>query len=73
MARGALVCRLVDLRVVVGVGRAVEEAEELYWRFIVAAAVFPFIGLLFLRDRPELWLQMLGAAVATAVVFTVLR
>ena len=39
---------------------AVEQAEELYWRFLVVAAVFPSLGLLFLRDRPELWLQALA-------------
>jgi hypothetical protein len=38
-----------------------EEAEELYWRFLVAAAVLAGGGLLFLRQRAELWLQLAGA------------
>lgn len=49
---------------------ASEEAEELYWRFLVVAAIFPFLGMLFLRDRAELWIQAIGvAAAATAVLF----
>lgn len=51
---------------------AVEESEELYWRFIVAAAFFPLLGLVFLRDRPELWLQLLGAVAATGVVISLI-
>ena len=51
----------------------VEQAEELYWRFIVAAGLMPFVGLLFLRDRSELWIQAIGAAVVLAIVFTILR
>jgi len=47
-----------------------EQAEELYWRFLVLAALFPFLGMLFLRDRVELWVQTVGAAIAaTAVMF----
>ena len=52
---------------------AIEEAEDLYWRFIVAAALLPFLGLLFLRDRPELWIQTIGAIAVTVAVFSVLR
>ena len=49
---------------------ASEETEELYWRFLVVAAIFPFLGMLFLRDRAELWIQAIGvAAAATAVLF----
>jgi hypothetical protein len=51
----------------------VEQAEELYWRFIVAAGLMPLVGLLFLRDRSELWIQAIGAAVVLAIVFTILR
>ncbi len=50
-----------------------EESEELYWRFLAAAAIFPFIGLLFLRDRAELWLQTVGAIVILVVVFSILK
>lgn len=45
-------------------------AEDLYWRFIAAAAVFPLVGLFFVRDRWELWLQALGA-VAVLVLLSV--
>jgi len=49
---------------------ASEAAEELYWRFLVVAAIFPFLGMLFLRDRSELWIQAIGVGVAaTAVLF----
>src|SRR6266508_6275162 len=33
------------------------ENEELYWRCLLAAAVFMGAGLLFLQERAELWLQ----------------
>lgn len=49
---------------------ASEESEELYWRFLVVAALFPFLGMVFLRDRAELWLQAIGVSLAaTAVLF----
>lgn len=37
-----------------------EQAEELYWRFLVMAAVFAIVGVVFLRERSELWLQLAG-------------
>jgi hypothetical protein len=43
-------------------------AEDLYWRFIALAAAFPFIGLLFLRDRWELWLQAVGAVAVVVLL-----
>jgi Ca-activated chloride channel family protein len=52
---------------------AVEQAEDLYWRFIVAAGLLPFVGLLFLRDRAELWIQAISAAVILVVVSAILR
>jgi hypothetical protein len=51
---------------------AVEESEDLYWRFLAGAAVFPFVGLLFLRDRPELWIEAVGAAAVLVGVFAIL-
>jgi hypothetical protein len=47
--------------------------EELYWRCLLAAAGFMGIGLLFLQERVELWLQAAGAAAALAVVWTLTR
>ena len=49
------------------------ESEELYWRCLAAAAIFMFIGLLFLQERVELWLQAAGAGVALALVWTLTR
>jgi len=40
--------------------------EELYWRFLAAAALFAIVGVLFLRDRTELALQFAGGALAAA-------
>jgi Ca-activated chloride channel homolog len=51
---------------------ASEQAEELYWRFLVVAAIFPFIGMIFLRDRAELWIQTIGVSLAAAVVLFLL-
>jgi len=51
---------------------ASEQAEELYWRFLVIAALFPFLGMLFLRDRAELWLQAVGVSAAAAAVIYIL-
>ncbi|HUR35599.1 MAG TPA: VWA domain-containing protein [Vicinamibacterales bacterium] len=51
---------------------ASEQAEELYWRFLVVAAIFPFIGMVFLRDRAELWIQTIGVTVAAAIVLYIL-
>ena len=51
---------------------AVQESEDLYWRFLVIAAIFPFIGLPFLRDRPELWIQAIGAAAVLIAISTIL-
>jgi Ca-activated chloride channel family protein len=52
---------------------ATEQAEELYWRVLVVAALFPFVGMLFLRDRAELWIQTIGIVVAAVVVLFILR
>jgi len=47
--------------------------EELYWRFLLAAAALMCAGLLFLQERAELWLQAAGAGVALALVWTLTR
>jgi len=49
------------------------ESEELYWRCLAAAAVLMFVGLLFLQERVELWLQAAGAGVTLALVWTLTR
>ena len=47
--------------------------EELYWRFLLAAAGFLCLGLLFLQERIELWLQAAGAGAALAFVWALTR
>jgi von Willebrand factor type A domain len=47
--------------------------EELYWRCLLAAAGFMCLGLLFLQERVELWLQAVGAVAALAFVWTLTR
>ncbi len=49
------------------------ENEELYWRLLLAAAAFVTVGLIFLQERVELWLQAAGAGVALAVLWTLTR
>jgi Ca-activated chloride channel family protein len=48
-------------------------SEELYWRFLLAAAALVTIGLVFLQERAELWLQAAGGAVALTLVWTLTR
>ncbi len=40
------------------------DAEQLYWYFLSLAAVFLVSGVLFLRDRADLWLQLVGIGAA---------
>jgi len=47
--------------------------EELYWRFLLAAAVLMVVGLVFLQERVELWLQAAGAGVALTLVWVLTR
>jgi Ca-activated chloride channel family protein len=58
--------------------RAVTQAPEatmqpMYWQFLFAAACFAVAGVLFLRDRSELWIQVVGGAVVLALVSVLLR
>jgi hypothetical protein len=49
-----------------------EEAEELYWYFLGFAAAFLAVGLLFIRERAGLWIQLTGAIVLLAALSTIL-
>jgi len=49
-----------------------EQAEELYWYFLAGGALAAAAGLLFLRDRADLWIQMAGAVLALAAVSSLL-
>ena len=54
--------------------RGVEERnEELYWRFLVVSAALLLVGILFVRESAELWIQMVGAAVVLVIVWNVIR
>lgn len=48
-----------------------EGTQELYWNFLLAAAVFLALGVLFLRDRVALALQLGAAAAVLAFVVAV--
>jgi len=47
--------------------------EELYWRLLLLAAALVGVGLIFLQERIELWLQAVGAGAALAFVWTLTR
>jgi len=48
----------------------VETSEELYWRCLALAAVFVGLGLLTLRERGELLIQLAGAVAAAFVIWS---
>jgi hypothetical protein len=52
-------------------GTAVE-AQELYWWFLAAAGIVAAAGLFFVRDRAELWIQLVGAAAVLIGVYQIL-
>jgi Ca-activated chloride channel family protein len=47
--------------------------QEVYWQLLLAAGCLTVLGALFLRDRSELWIQILAAALTAATVVAVLR
>jgi hypothetical protein len=49
-----------------------EQAEELYWYFISFAAAFVVVGLIFIRERTQLWIQLVAAVVLLASLSTIL-
>ena len=54
--------------------RGVEErTDPLYWRFLVVSAGLLFVGILFVRERVELWIHMVGAAIVLLIVSNVFR
>ena len=50
-----------------------EQAEELYWYVLSAAALIAGLGVVFLRERSEMWIQVVGAAVVLVTVYGFLR
>ena len=49
-----------------------ERTEDLYWPCVAAAALFAGVGLVFLREPGELWIQAVGATLALFAVARVL-
>jgi Ca-activated chloride channel homolog len=49
-----------------------EQAEELYWYFLTFAASFVLVGLLFIRERAQLWIQLVAAVVLLVTLSTIL-
>ena len=47
--------------------------QPVYWPFLFAAACLAVTSVLFLRDRSELWIQMLGAGIALMIAGAFLR
>jgi Ca-activated chloride channel family protein len=45
----------------------VQQSEELYWWFLCGAGAFFTLGMLFLRERSELWIQLAGAAMVLLI------
>jgi hypothetical protein len=50
-----------------------QRADELYWRFLAAAAGFICLGVLSLRERAELWMQAAGAAIILEIASSLTR
>jgi Ca-activated chloride channel family protein len=48
------------------------EYEDLYWRFLGLAAVVAAVGMAFVRERTELWIQAVGAVLVLLAVTAVL-
>jgi Ca-activated chloride channel family protein len=49
-----------------------EQSEDLYWRFLVISAACTIAGLLFLRERAELWIQLTGGILVLLALSTVI-
>lgn len=50
-----------------------QTTEELYWVFLLGAGIFAMVGMLFIRDRTELWLQLAGAIGVFIVVSSLMQ
>jgi Ca-activated chloride channel family protein len=46
--------------------------EDLYWRFLAGAMGLAVVGSLFIRERTELWMQLLGGSAAAAAIWSVI-
>jgi hypothetical protein len=46
--------------------------EDLYWRFLAGAIGLAAFGSLFIRERTELWMQLLGGAAAAGAIWSLI-
>ena len=70
---GQIANRIIDAGRRMARPRQVEgAATELYWRLLVAALALASIGLVFLRERVELWMQLAGGAAALVSLGSIL-
>ena len=54
--------------------RGVEErTDELYWRFLFLAAGLLLVGIVFLRETAELWIQLAGAAAVLLLILNLIH
>jgi hypothetical protein len=56
-----------------GAQGVVNGAQEIYWQFLLAAAVLLGLGTIFLQERAELWLYSIGTAATLAIAWTLTR
>jgi Ca-activated chloride channel family protein len=49
-----------------------QQSEELYWRFLVLAALLTVTGILFLRERSDLWIHLLGGVSVLVALSTII-
>jgi Ca-activated chloride channel family protein len=49
-----------------------QQSEDLYWRFLVIAALLTVTGLLFLRERSDLWVHLTGGVAVLLALSTII-
>ena len=64
---------LLSVRRRAKVSQVVESYEDLYWRFLFAAAVFLCLGAFLVKGTTELWWQAAGALVAVLILANAIR
>jgi len=52
--------------------RVEETTEDLYWRCLAAAAALICLGFVFLHERTEMWIALVGSAAVTWFVFALI-
>lgn len=49
-----------------------QQSEDLYWRFLGVSALLTIVGLLFLRERADLWIHLAGGAAVLVALSTII-